>query len=137
MTISFEQAIESLQTAIVTLFGADPGVRSVGIARRGFDFGYDVVRNSRVPLPPRTVQEINGIHVWYDDASGEIEPRVIVPTPGRSSPSAGNLIEEVCLQRPLVCGVQIQNFDCDKRRFCGNSTSRLLDDPQLPDCARY
>jgi hypothetical protein len=119
MGVSLSQAEEMLEAAVADLFDADPRVRSVGISQHGSGYGYRVVRNSSVIVPlslgepfPR---EFHGVPVRVTNTSGEIESLVAVPSSGPGSPAAASVIPEVDRHRPLVSGLQIQNFDDDLR----------------------
>jgi hypothetical protein len=120
MGVPFWQAEESLEKAAVELFGTDPGIRSVGITRHGSGFGYRAVRNGAVALPSRSglprIPEIDQVPVVFADAPGEIESLVMVVKSGPASPAASSLVPEVHRHRPLVAGLQIQNFDDDDRQ---------------------
>lgn len=54
--------------------------------------------------------------ITFSDTFGEVESLVLVPGTGPASPAATSLIPEVTRHRPLVGGLQIQNFDDDDRQ---------------------
>lgn len=63
----------------------------------------------------RAVGESQGVPVTFTDTPGEVESLAAVPVTGPASPAAASLVQEVNRHRPLVCGLQIQNFDDDQR----------------------
>jgi hypothetical protein len=119
MGVPFWQAQESLEKVATELFAADPRVRSVGITRCGAGFGYRAVRSGSV-LPLREsmplLSEIERVPVLFVDGPGEVESLVMVVESGPASPAAATLVPEARRHRPLVAGLQIQNFDEDDRR---------------------
>lgn len=120
MGVSFEEAADHIEAAAEELFDSDPRVRSVGIARHDSAYGYRAVRNSALPVPlgvgvPPRGQFLN-VPVVFTDTYGEVESLVMVPGTGPASPAAASLIPEVQRHRPLVGGLQIQNFDDDSRQ---------------------
>jgi len=118
MTVPLQQAQETVEAAAAELFAADPSIRSVGVTRIGPSFGYHAVRNSAVIVPfgLAAPAEVQGIPVLYTETPGEIASLVRAPGLGPASPSAASLVPEVLRQRPLVGGLQIQNFDDDDRQ---------------------
>jgi hypothetical protein len=119
MGVSFEQAVENVEAAAEKLFDADPRVRSVGVARHEDAYGFRAVRNSAAPMPlnlgDSSIESFRKIPVVFADSFGELEPLVMVPGIGPASPAAASVIPEVTRHRPLVGGLQIQNFDDDDR----------------------
>jgi hypothetical protein len=120
MGVSFEQALENVENAAMRIFEADPTVRSVGVSRHQDSFGFRAVRNAAIPLPLAAgrpeITHFKDIPVAFADTFGELESLVMVPGKGPASPAAASLIPEVRRHRPLVCGLQIQNFDDDGRQ---------------------
>jgi hypothetical protein len=119
--VSFEAARERLEDVAARLFGSDPRVRSVGISRHGSGYGYRAVRNSAALLPLSTNvvdlgDQVAGIPVRFTDTPAELQSLLLVADSGPSSPAAASLVPEVHRHRPLVCGLQIQNFDDDDRQ---------------------
>lgn len=118
--VSFEEALEQLEPAVAVIFDADPGVRSVGITRHGEGFGYRAVRNSRIirPLsaPSAPLTHFGSIPIRMTDVPAEVQTLLRVPHTGAATPSATSVLPEVLRHRPLVCGLQIQNFDDDVRQ---------------------
>jgi hypothetical protein len=92
-------------------------VRAVGITHHEEAFGYRAVRNSAAILPlnakTNAVSAFKQVPVTFVDTPGEVESLVMVPGAGPASPAAATLIPEVQRHRPVVCGLQIQNFDDD------------------------
>src|ERR1044072_815397 len=119
MGVSFEQAVDNIEAAAEELFEADPRVRSVGISRHEEAYGIRAVRNSALPVPLNagapTIIQFRDVPVVITDTFGEVESLVMVPGTGPASPAAASVIPEVNRHRPLVCGLQIQNFDDDDR----------------------
>ncbi len=104
------------------LFAADPTVRSVGVgALEESGFGYLAVRNAKAPVPYSVKvgkpppDSIDGIRVQFIDSQTDPLSLARVPHSGPASPAVGSLIPEQQQQRPLVCGLQIQNYDNDVR----------------------
>ncbi len=122
MGVSFDRALDTIDFAAEELFDADPRVRAVGITRHEDSYGFRAIRNAQVPVPLNTglptVENVEGIPVVFTDTFGEVESLVMVPgLPGSpTSPSATSLVPEVNRHRPLVAGLQIQNFDDDNRQ---------------------
>jgi hypothetical protein len=118
--VTFDHALENLDSAVAALFDTDPAVRSVGITAHGhFGFGYRVVRNSRVIRPlsasTRPITQFNEIPVRVTDVPGDIQSLLRVPHAGPGSPATSTLVPETLRQRPVGPGLQIQNFDYDDR----------------------
>lgn len=120
MGVSFKQATDNIEAATEELFDVDPSVRSVGITRHDDAYGFRAVRNSAIPVPLNAgvpiINRFKDIPVVFIDTFGEVESLVMVPGTGQASPSAASLIPEVNRHRPLVGGLQIQNFDDDSRQ---------------------
>jgi Trypsin len=120
MGVSLGQAEEMVEAAAAELFDADPSVRSVGVTQHGSGYGFRAVQNSSVIVPFVTGEpfplNFQGIPITVTSTPGEVESLVAVPSSGPASPSAASVIPEVNRHRPLVCGLQIQNFDDDQRQ---------------------
>jgi S1-C subfamily serine protease len=120
MGVSFELALENVEEAADEIFASDSTVRSVGITRHGDSFGFRAVRNAAIPVAFGTgaarIDNFQEIPVVYKNTFGELKSMMMVPGKGPASPSAASLIPEVNRHRPLVCGLQIQNFDDDDRQ---------------------
>jgi hypothetical protein len=73
-----------------------------------------------VPVPLSTerfaIREINEVPVRFTITPGEVESLILVSDAGAASPSFASFVPEVNRHRPLVCGLQIQNFDDDDRQ---------------------
>jgi len=120
MSVPLERAQQVIEEAAGEIFAADPSVRSVGVTRLESSFGFRAVRNSSVILPfsaaSPPLREVFQVPIVFADTPGEIESMVMVPDSGPASPAAASLIPEVQRSRPLVAGLQIQNFDDDSRQ---------------------
>jgi len=120
MSIELEKAVDLIERAAEELFESDSTVRSVGVIRTGAGgYGFRAVRNSAIPTPlnARTlpVREVLEIPVFYTDTFGEVESQLLVPGTGPATPSNSSSVPEVNPHSPLVCGLQIQNYDDDNR----------------------
>lgn len=119
--VAYEVAEEHLASVAATLFGSDPRVRSVGISRHGSSYGYRAVRNSAAILPLNAQimsigTTLEGVPVRFTDTPAELQSLLLVADAGPTRPAASSLVPEVQRHRPLVCGLQIQNFDDDDRQ---------------------
>lgn len=120
--ISFDQALASFQEAADELFDLDPRVRSIGITRRSDTYAYRVVRNSDIPAPFRASRELPdqlfNIPIDITDTPGDIESMLLLPDqPNLPIPFRTlSVVPEASSRRPLVCGLEIQNFDDDDRQ---------------------
>ncbi len=116
--VSKAVATEVLMPAVREIFRADPRVRSVGIGRYEAGFGFVVVRNVSLSLPPALSEKptllCQGVPVLSIESERDPERLVSLPQTGPGSP-AGSVIAEQGQHRPVVCGLQIQNFDNDER----------------------
>jgi hypothetical protein len=121
MATEFSVALSKVENAAGVLFEADPLVRSVGIGPARDGFGYIAVRNTSVPVPlagrsaGQIPHEIEGIPVQFVNSFDDPQSLVRLPHTGVGSPQTVSLILEQRYHRPLVCGLQIQNFDQDVR----------------------
>jgi hypothetical protein len=117
--VKIEQASEMLMEAATEIFGSDPRVRSVGVGQRPDGFGYVAVRNAAVILPQTTkltfVTQHKGIPVTFVDSHRDPETLVKLPYSGPGSPTTASMVPEQASRRPLVSGLQIENFDDDVR----------------------
>jgi hypothetical protein len=103
------------------LFRSDSRVRAVGIGRHGNDgFCYRVVRNVAKPIPfaggTPSIKSIVEVPVVYSDTFGDAKSLMLLPVSGPGSPGDCSVVPEQRPHRPLVCGLQIQNYDADNRR---------------------
>jgi hypothetical protein len=119
--VELQVALEKVDLASELLFEADPAIRSVGVGRNGHGFGFVAIRNVLAPMAfssharlHATPVEVDGIPVHY--VSSETDPTSLnqVPHTGPGSPGT-SLVAEQLFARPLVCGLQVQNFDHDLR----------------------
>jgi hypothetical protein len=124
MGVNFSEAEACLDSATSELFKNDT-TRSVGIGAHGSGYGFHVIRNAAqiVPLSASvriqafsaTPAMIQNVPVSIFDRQAEIEPHVKLPFSGPGSPGVASLVPEQQRQRPLACGLQIENFDDDTR----------------------
>jgi hypothetical protein len=118
-------ALSKVEMAASIVFETDSSVRSLGVGRAGHGFGFVVVRNVRAPVPfamlagggvsPQIPAEIEGFPVHVIDSSNDPSTLARVPLSSLAGPGVGSVVPEQQFQRPLVCGLQIQNFDVDVR----------------------
>jgi hypothetical protein len=113
-------ALKNIEEAAGILFGANAAVRSVGVGRAFDGFGYIAVRNKNVPVPfaggaGKFPHEIAGVPVRIIDSSRDPQSLVRVHHSGVGSPAMASLMPEQQRHRPLVCGLEIQNYDQDLR----------------------
>jgi hypothetical protein len=119
--IALSEAVEKVRNAASVLFDADPSIRSVGVGEVESGFGFVAVRNARAPVPysakmgKAIPDKLDGIPVQFIISQADPSSLARVPHSGPASPGVGSLIPEQQQQRPLVCGLQIQNYDNDVR----------------------
>src|SRR6185295_20132748 len=117
MGVPFQAAVDRLEDAADDLFDADIRVRSVGVVRHKNAFGFRAVRNSAMPVPLGAdfskVGLVKGVPVVFTDVLGEVESLVMLSGTGPSSPILTDPMPETGRHRPLVSGLQVQNFDDD------------------------
>src|SRR5438105_4033549 len=120
MSISHQEALRNLDAATKAIFAADRRIHSVGITCGARGYEYRAVRNAaRVvaqDTAPPVPQQIAQIPVSYTDALHDAHALVRLPSSGPGSPGTASLVSEQGRFRPLVCGLQIQNFDYDNRK---------------------
>jgi hypothetical protein len=120
MGVPFEEASDNLEDVAKELFDIDFRVRSVGIVRHENTYGFRAVRNSAVPVSESgnisNIHCLSGVPVSVTDALGEVESLVMLSGIGPSSPISTGSIPETDRHRPLVSGLQVQNFDDDNRQ---------------------
>jgi hypothetical protein len=119
MRVSFQDALVVRDQAM-SLFDKDPLVRSVGITIQGDSHALRIVRAvGTVPfLAARAVrgpQELERVPLVWVDRDMDISPLVRLPGRGPGSPSVESVVPEQGRRRPLVCGLQIENWDEDHR----------------------
>ncbi|MFP3604664.1 hypothetical protein [Paraburkholderia sp. SIMBA_053] len=122
MPLDLQVALDQVLEAAGTIFDADPGVRSVGVGKNGDDVGFFAVRNSSEAVAfaggahsPRPLTNLKGVPVHYINAPNDPVGLARVPHSGPASPGVGSLVQEQQFHRPLVCGLQLQNYDDDVR----------------------
>lgn len=125
MGVELEQALANVQDAAAELFDLDATIRSVGVGQNGEGFGFVAIRNVKAPVafaarvvaggPVGFPERLQGIPIRYQNSVADPSSLVRVPHSGPGSPMVGSLVPEQQLQRPLVCGLQLQNFDNDVR----------------------
>jgi hypothetical protein len=121
VTVPFEAALATVETAAGILFDGDPSIRSVGVGAATEGFSYVAVRNARtaVPLSARAglsvPRQIEGVPVRLLNSFNDPVTLARVPHSGPASPGIGSLIPEQQPHPSLVRGLQIQNFDEDNR----------------------
>lgn len=112
--LSYPEALELLEPLVNSLFARDDRIQSLGITQMGNGYGFRATRNMEVVLPQRGIPadpELS-VPIEYVDVFDVVRPlRAATP-------------REQQFQRPLVCGLQIQNFDYDYR--AGNIQNRLM-----------
>jgi hypothetical protein len=118
MGVHFHECEEYLAVAVEELFSADAQIQAVGIARHGHAFGFKAVKNGAGIVPAsavkgakKTPKSIKKIPVMIETVTNDVEPHARVP-----HPMATSFIPERRMQRPLVCGLQVQNVDDDNRQ---------------------
>lgn len=120
MGVTLQEAQNTLDEAVKVLYQSDPRVRSVGIGRHDDSYGFHVIRNAAQVLPLGEVSgppplAIHNVPVTFQDRHTDVEPHVKLPFTGPGSPSVASLVPEQRRHNPLVCGLQIENFDDDIR----------------------
>jgi hypothetical protein len=121
MGVPFDVAHRLLHDAAQTLFANDSRVQALGITSHESQFGYEVIRNARKVVPLAAISgpmphEIKGIPLLVRDRFADPSPLLKLPASGPGSPTAASLVPEQGRHRPLVCGLQIQNYDDDIRQ---------------------
>jgi hypothetical protein len=121
MGVEFKEAENVLEDAVKQLFGVDPSIQSVGIGRHGDGCGFRVVKNAAKVLPQGVAigpapSHIGSVPVTIVNSHAELRRLVKVPASGPGSPGAASVVPEQLRHNPLVCGLQIQNFDDDSRQ---------------------
>ncbi|MEJ0037751.1 MAG: trypsin-like serine protease [Gammaproteobacteria bacterium] len=122
MTIELVDALSKVKEAAGVLIDADKTIRSVGVGRAADGYGFQAVRNVKAAVPlasgtgaKKIPRDIAGIPVHFINSSRDPASLARVPHSGPASPGVGSLIPEQQFHRPLMCGLQIQNFDDDVR----------------------
>jgi hypothetical protein len=106
-------------TSAYEIFGADPRVRSVGIGRHDGRLSLVAIRNTSVAVPLTQVKELKSFHtlpVNYIDGDRNPESLALrLKIRRRDTPHEKLTVPEQGQHRPVVCGLQVQNFDDDFR----------------------
>ena len=105
--------------AVDALFRADSQLVSVGVGRDdGGRFCFRAVRNVARPAPQaaRAVEAVEGVPVLVAEAHADPAPQLQVPASGPGSPARASAVPEQRRHRPLVGGLQIENWDDDERK---------------------
>jgi hypothetical protein len=106
-----------LPVAVNKLFEADPRVQAVGIARHGKGYGFKAVKNVATVRP-----QFGGTEVTLPNAVYTVPVQIetvrdaVVTQSVAPRRFAASYQPEQDRHRPLVCGLQIQNWDDDERR---------------------
>jgi hypothetical protein len=118
------EAIGRVEETAGKLFDLDRRVHSVGVALASNGKPcYRAVRNVKkivaqiAPVPKLSVKAAAGISpfpVVFVDAQDDA--KALFKLPFAAFAAAGAMVPEQQVQRPLVCGLQIQNFDDDTRQ---------------------
>lgn len=115
-SFSPEFVASKLKAAAIEVFRADPRVRSLGVGHHLQQFGFIAIRNVEAPVPQgmevRPIEAHAGIAVSYLDTARDPESLTKVIQFGDAKQPG---IPEQSNHRPLVCGLEIQNFDDDHR----------------------
>lgn len=113
MEAQLRAALDSVEEAAHFLFFDDPSTRSVGVGLMDREPVFIAARNvnaleARMPAPRERRPTLGRIPVRYEDCTDDPVSFSAVPAP----------VPEQLQQRPLVCGLEIQNFD-DKLQTIG------------------
>ena len=112
----FQTAVRQIDQAAAQLFQVSPAVRSVGVGKFGDGYGYEVVKNSHViELQAADPTNFSGIPIRIKKTGSDVFPSVLKVPYSLFTQGAPSFIPETQRTRPLVCGLQIQNFDADQR----------------------
>jgi hypothetical protein len=115
-----DDAIAGVVEAAGTLFAADQRVHAVGVGLSDGRPIYRAVRNTKkivaqalalTAKPPKL-----SFPVTFVEAERDAAPLLRVPHSAAAAAAAAAAIPEQQGRRPLVCGLQIQNFDDDDRQ---------------------
>jgi hypothetical protein len=118
--VPYSVAENALRVAVEEIYQSEVRTHAVGIGRHGNSFGLHVVRNTAQILPLGAtigppLLDVQNVPVTYHDRHADPEPHVKVPAAGPGSPTAASLVPEQRRHNPLVCGLQLENFDDDVR----------------------
>ena len=98
-----------------------PGFSRWGIGHHGDGYGFRVVKNAAKILPLSAsisppLSHIGNVPITIVNSHAELRHLVKVPASGPGSPGDASVIPEQGKHNPLVCGLQIHNFDDDFRQ---------------------
>jgi hypothetical protein len=117
---TYQEALQHLDRAAKEVFGSDSRVQALGITADVQGYHYRAIRNVSKVVPFNAglapVFDVANVAVAYTDAFNDVQSELRVPFAGPGSPTAASLVPEQARHRPLVCGLQIQNFDDDVRQ---------------------
>ncbi|KQZ41469.1 hypothetical protein [Duganella sp. Root1480D1] len=122
MSTKLEKALGLIEQAAAHVFGSDPKVRSVGVGKTTGGYGFIAIRNEKAILPLAAGQAaapssaFEGIPIEYVSSQNDPMCMVRLPHSGPGSPGASSVVPEQLFNTPLVCGLQLQNFDDDIRK---------------------
>jgi len=111
-------ASDLVMSAAAEIFGADPRVKSVGVGRHGRGFGFVAIRNASVPVrlaQVKLISEYRGFPVAFVDSDRDPETLVKLLQTGPGGPTTAGTVLEQSQHRPVVCGLEVQNYDDDER----------------------
>ena len=116
----FADCVREFDFAAAELFAMDPQIMSVGIGMMPGGHGYRVVRRqaravrSLRQLDAHTIAVgVRGIAIELHEVEGSVQPLVQVRS-GTLELGEPELPEQAPA-RPLCAGLQVQNWDCDRR----------------------
>ncbi len=112
-----QTAIGQVQQAAVEIYANSAAVRSVGVGKFDDGYGYEVVKNSQIiELQSAEPTQIFGIPVRIRKTGSDVRPSVLrVPYAMFTQGAPTTFIPETQRTRPLLSGLQIQNYDADVR----------------------
>ena len=122
MSITLQDCLAILPEAVHELFDADPRIQAVGVTRHESTYAIKAVQNQARVLPASSRRTVRKPPDQLQDVPVIVEPaRADIGTLTVTLPLSSSFIPERGPHRPLVCGLQIQNFDDDNRqREAGN-----------------
>jgi len=124
MGVTWTEAENCLDDAVKELF-QNPTTRAVGIGPHGDGYGFHVIRNTAKITPMAATfgiaqtmiapAMIRNVPVSIFDRHAEVEAHIRLPFSGPGSPGVASLVPEQLQHTPVVCGLQIENYDDDIR----------------------
>jgi hypothetical protein len=120
MGVTYSEAENALSEAVAQIYRNNVRVRAVGIGRNGNGYGFVAIRNMARIVPSSTTiglpfTDIRNVPVIYLDRQEDPLPDLRLPATGPGSPAVASLVPEQRQHNPLICGLQIENFDDDDR----------------------